>query len=298
MSSVNRWIIKDDSNGVDPTGMSNLMDSATMLRKCETHLGRGAQGAMACNLALALNPVAAQATVHTTNGSETAADTLTVAGVAITMEGSGATGNQANIAAGTAGTSVGGTSAATTTASANLTFAVNINGDGPQQIVVNDGGTHTGAAVAAAIQAAIRALTAINPLNAVAYSAATCSYGSTKYTVTSGVAGFGSSVVITGYQAATLKLGIQNGGTETAGTATTLDNIAAVINSASGSFAGICSAFVCGANMTLTAAIPGTIGNGLALSVSSTGTVMTISHAWGTLVAGTEGTSAVFGMGK
>ncbi len=118
----------------------------------------------------------------------------------------------------TAGTSVsGGTPALTATA---LNFSVNIDGDGAQAIVVDDAGTHTGAAVASAIQVAIRALTANSEFNQDSIDAVTCVY-TTVYTITSGaIAGNGqaSSVVVTGAGALTLKLGVANGGTETAGT--------------------------------------------------------------------------------
>lgn len=298
MSVTNRWILKTDTAGVLPTGFGN-MDGPTVLRKCSDLLARAAQGACSANLSLALAPVAAQATINTTTGSETADDTLTPCGVAITLKASGATGNQANIAAGTAGTSTGGANGATT--ASGLQLSVNINGDGPQIIYVDDAGTHTGAQVAAKIQTAIRALTPRNSLNAVAFSSATCSYTSTHYLITSGAKGSGSSVVVASVPgnsgAANLKLGVNNGGTEAVGTASTLDNIAALINDAAGDWAGICTAFVCGQNMTLTAAIPGVIGNGLALAVSSTGSTMTISHAWGASVAGTEGTNATYSVG-
>ncbi len=300
MTAINRWILTDNSNGVSPTGFSGPIDSSTILRKVSSHAAAVAQGAIAGNLQLALNPVAAQATVNTTTGSETANDTLTVCGSAITLKASGANATaQANIAAGTAGTSISGATPALT--ATGLAVNVNINGDGAQIIYIDDAGTHTGAQVASKIQTAIRALTAVNSLNAVALSAATCAY-TTVYTITSGALGSNSSVVVTpvpgNLGAANLKLGLGAGGTEAAGTASTLNNIATTINLATNAWAGICTAFVCDQNLTLTAAIPGTIGNGLALAVSSTGTVMTISHAWGASVAGTEGTAATFAMGR
>jgi hypothetical protein len=291
---VSRYLVTAASNEVSPTGFGKG-DAPTILRKISSLFGAIAQGAYAGKVAMSYKPVAAQATVNTTTGSETANDTLTVCGSAITLKSSGAnTTNQANIAAGTAGTSTSGSSPALTATA--LVFQVNINGDGAQTIIVDDAGTHTGAQVAAKIQTAIRALTPFNTLNAVAYSSATCTYGST-YVITSGAVGSNSSVVVTGAGAASLKLGVYNGGTEAVGTASTLNNIATTINLATNAWNGICTAFVCGQNLTLTCAIPGTVGNGLALSVSSTGSVMTISHAWGALVAGTEGTAATFKMG-
>ena len=301
---VSRYIVTAAANEVSPTGFGKG-DAPTMLRKLSSFFGAIAQGAYASSLSMAYKPIAALATVTTTHtGDETNADTLTVAGITITMETSGAAGasNQVNIASGTAGTSTSGASPALTATA--LQFFVNINGDGPQNIYIDDAGTHTGAQIAAKIQTAIRALTPFNALNAVAYSSATCTYGST-YVITAGAKGL-SSVVITGSGAATLKLGVFNGGTEAVGTFSTNNAIAALINgqtltsgftTKSTSFAGICTAFACGDILTLTAAIPGTIGNGLALAVSSTGTKMVITHAWGTATAGTEGTAATFKMG-
>ncbi len=301
---VSRYLVTAAANEVSPTGFK-AGDAPTILRKLSSLFGALAQGAYASSLQLAYKPIAALATVTTTHtGDETAADTLTVAGIAITMESSAAVGasNQVNIASGTAGTSTSGASPALTATA--LQFFVNINGDGPQQVYIDDAGTHTGAQIAAKIQTAIRALTPFNALNAVAYSSATCTYGST-YVITAGVKGL-SSVAVTGAGAATLKLGAFNGGTEAVGTFSTNNAIAALINgqtltggftTKSTSFAGICTAFACGDILTLTAAIPGTIGNGLALAVSSTGTKMVITHAWGTATAGTEGTAATFKMG-
>lgn len=299
MSSTNRWIVKDSGNGLSPTGFNSL-DSALMFRKASDQLARASIGAMSANLALALNPVAAQATVNTVTGTETANDTLTVCGSAITLKASGATAtNQANIAAGTAGTSTSAASPALT--ATGLSVMVNINADGAQIIYIDDAGTHTGAQVAAKIQTAIRALTPFNTLNAVAFSSATCTYGST-YVITSGAKGSGSTVVVTpvpgNLGAANLKLGLGASGTEAAGTASTLDNIATTVNLSTNAWAGICTAFVCGQNLTLTAFLPGLMGNGLALAVSSTGSVMTISNAWGASVAGTEGTAATFALGQ
>lgn len=292
--TANRFIINSLTNGVNPTGFKTTGDSYTMARKISDLFAEVAQGAKAANFSVSYAPVAAQATVTTVNGTETANDTLTVAGVVITLVASGATGLQANIATGSAGTSTGGNSAATT--ATGLQMYVNINNDGPQLIYVSDGGTHTGAHIASVIQTAIRALTANNVGNATAYSAATCAFTSTHYVITSGAAGSNSSVVVTSAPgndaAAPLKLGVLNGGTEAVGTATTMNNIANLINTNS-SFSGICTALACGNVLTLTAAVPGAIGNGLALAVSSTGSVMTITHAWGASVAGSEGT--VFG---
>ena len=97
MSSINRWIVVDDTIGISPTGMSQP-DAALMFRKASDHLGRCSQGAANANLALAYNPVAALATI-TVTGTGTNGDTLTIAGKVITMETSGAlpASNQVNI---------------------------------------------------------------------------------------------------------------------------------------------------------------------------------------------------------
>ena len=60
-------------------------------------------------------------------------------------------------------------------------------------------------------------------------------------------------------------------------------------------FAGICTASVASDVITLTAAIGGTIGNAIILAKSSS--ALTITHAFGASVAGTEGTSATFSLG-
>ncbi len=78
-----------------------------------------------------------------------------------------------------------------------------------------------------------------------------------------------------------------------------MDQVTALVNgTASGSpnsWAGICSASNLAGVLTLTAFMPGTAGNGLQLSISST--ALTITHAWGTSVAGTEGTYQAFSLG-
>ena len=292
MSYTQRLIIKTDTNAFDPTVYSNA-DGPRVLRGLADLIDRGAQGACGINVKMACKPVYALATVTTTNGSETNSDSLTIGNHALTFVSGTPSGDQAKIAAGTAGTSTSGASPALT--ATNLSFYVNVNGDGAQLITVDDRGTHTGAAVAARIQALIRALTPINALNAVAFSSATCAYSAT-YVITSGVSGSNSSVVVTGAGAATLKLGVFNGGVEAVGTATTLNNAVAKIDSSS-TWTGICTAYACGNILTLTAAIPGTIGNGLALAVSTTGAVMSITHAWGAATAGTEGSAATFSIG-
>lgn len=303
-TNLNRFIINSDTNGVTPSGLSNT-DASTIFRQSSSLTSRISQGAAKGNIAVSLNPVYALATVTTTNGSETANDTLTVANNVITLKTSGATGNQVNIATGTAGTSVSAASSAITTSGAVVYFYININGDGAQLVGCTGA---TGAAIASSLQTNIRALTPFNALNAVAYSSATVAYG-TKYTITSGVAGSNSTVVCTPSKngnvvgggnttgAALLKLGVAYGGAEVTGTVTTMNGIANLINAAASSWVGIATAFVCGNVLTLTAGLPGTIGNGLALAVSSSGSVMTLTHIWGAATAGTEGTYGYFSVG-
>lgn len=63
----------------------------------------------------------------------------------------------------------------------------------------------------------------------------------------------------------------------------------------SAAWAGMCTATVSGAVVTLTAYIPGTIGNGLALAKSCAN--LTLTNLWGASVAGTEGTKATYKVG-
>jgi phage tail sheath gpL-like len=189
MYTMNRWMLKTDSNGVDPTGFGN-MDAPNMLRKCSTLMDRASQGACAASLDLAMAPVAAQATL-TFSGNGTAAATITVCGIVITYEASGAAGasNQINV-----------------------------------------GSTGDGTDVAAYVAALI------------------------------------------------------NGTTSTAGFTTK-----------STSWLGICTASVSGAVVTLTAYLPGIMGNGLALA--KTEATVALTHLWGASVAGTEGTQKTFSLG-
>jgi hypothetical protein len=101
MSVTNRWILKTDSNGVDPTGFSN-MDAPTIMRKCSSLMGRAEQGACAANLDLAFAPVAAKATI-TLAGNCHNTYTLTICNTAITFKTSGAAGASNEINIGSAG---------------------------------------------------------------------------------------------------------------------------------------------------------------------------------------------------
>lgn len=78
----------------------------------------------------------------------------------------------------------------------------------------------------------------------------------------------------------------------------TAANLAAFINAGGngGNLSGICSAVVVGAVVTLTAAVPGAIGNGLQLAISSTS--VTITDMWGVNIAGSDGNFATFSHGS
>lgn len=122
------------------------------------------------------------------------------------------------------GRSVSGPAPLTSTqADVNDQLTLSLDGDPPQHITL---GTQTsGADVAAAIQAAVRALMAINPALQPAYDLFRADWNSTAvnaYALRSGTAGPSSSVLVstpgTGHDgAAALKLGLANGGLEPVG---------------------------------------------------------------------------------
>lgn len=138
---------------------------------------------------------------------------------------------------------------------------------------------------------------AFNPV--AAQATVTCSgNGTNGDTLT--VAGVAITIVTSGAAASSnqVNLGSAGNGTDLATRIAALINGTALTAGFSGtstSWSGICTASVAGAVITLTAAIPGTIGNGLALAKSST--AITLTNAWGTSVAGTEGTAATFHSG-
>lgn len=112
----------------------------------------------------------------------------------------------------------------TTNINSGLKFGININGDGRQEvtIVAEDGSDlATGTKIKDAIQKAVRALTPNKVANAAAYSGFTAAFGSSKFTLTSGVKSPTSTVVVTPSlsddASALLKLGKLQGGTETGG---------------------------------------------------------------------------------
>jgi phage tail sheath protein FI len=105
-------------------------------------------------------------------------------------------------------------------------FNININGDGPQQVVIN-GPQADGNAIAAAITTAVHALLPHRASNANAYQNFTCTYDTSagannpSLVLTSGVAGVSSSVSVTNGAnnniATLLRLGLTNGGREITG---------------------------------------------------------------------------------
>lgn len=95
MSSVNRWIVVDDTNGVSPKGFKGPGDSATVMRMVSDHMGRLSQGAAASNLKLALNPVYATALVSGSNPANN--DTINLGNVIVTFVTGTPSGNQVKI---------------------------------------------------------------------------------------------------------------------------------------------------------------------------------------------------------
>jgi phage tail sheath protein FI len=109
-------------------------------------------------------------------------------------------------------------------------LSINLNGDGAREITLPSEADN-GAAIAGAIQAAVRGLVANAPTNQSAYSGFTATFETPPapaapfFLLTSGQPGANSSVVVTnatvpaGNGATLLGLGAAHGGTETAGTA-------------------------------------------------------------------------------
>jgi flagellar hook protein FlgE len=83
---------------------------------------------------------------------------------------------------------VGSAASATTTAAGNNSFTIDLNGDGAQTVTVANG--LTGAALATAIQNAVRGLTPADPFLTAAYTGFTASVNSSGvFTFTSGISG-------------------------------------------------------------------------------------------------------------
>ncbi len=115
----------------------------------------------------------------TTTSAPKATSTMTIAANLDSQDS--ATGVKASL--------VSGAAAVTTTAPGNVSFNINLNGDGAQTVTVAAGLTTSG--LASAIQTAVRALSATDPYKALAYSGFTATYDSatTKYTFASGITG-------------------------------------------------------------------------------------------------------------
>lgn len=105
----------------------------------------------------------------------------------------------------TPGTSVSGAAASTNPPADQRRFLVNLNNDGPQEVRLSPTPA-TGADVAAAIQAAVRAMTANNATLQPAYNGFTCAFAANAYTLTSGTTGTTSSVVVTNSPAAPISV--------------------------------------------------------------------------------------------
>jgi uncharacterized phage protein gp47/JayE len=123
------------------------------------------------------------------------------------------------------GRSISGPAPGTTlTGGTNDQLQVNLDGDGPRVLTLSN--QTTAVAIAAALQAAVRALAAVNASHQSAYTLFRCDYGTTTpgaYTLRSGTSGPTSSCVVTPGPAhdatGTLKLGLAAGGIERAGQA-------------------------------------------------------------------------------
>lgn len=116
-------------------------------------------------------------------------------GSAVLHLGTANGGTEAVGTATTAGTSVSTAAASTNPAADQRSFTINLNGDGPKEVVIGPGPA-TGLDIAKAIQDAVRALFPNIPANQAAYSQFTCTF-TTTYNLTSGTIGTTSSVVVT-----------------------------------------------------------------------------------------------------
>ena len=123
------------------------------------------------------------------------------------------------------GNVVGSAASATTSAVGNLSFNINLNGDGAQAVTVAAG--LTGASLATAIQNAVRSLTPADPFRTAAYTGFTASVNAAGFfTFTSGLAGVTNNttagtgaVVVTANGADTLGANLNMlAGTSTTGT--------------------------------------------------------------------------------
>lgn len=133
--------------------------------------------------------------------------------------------NSSTVPTGVRGNVVASGASATTTAAGNNSFDIDLNGDGAQTVTVANG--LTGAALATAIQNAVRALTPTDPFKAAAYSGFTAAVSPAGvFTFSSGLTGttYNSTagtgdVTVTANGADTLAANLNmTGGTQTSGT--------------------------------------------------------------------------------
>jgi uncharacterized protein len=104
----------------------------------------------------------------------------------------------------TSGTSTSGAAPSTNPPADKRAIVINLDGDGPRPIII-PGAAATGADIANALQAAVRALRANNAARQPAYDAFTCTFV-TAYVLTSGSTGATSSIVVTNSAATPIRL--------------------------------------------------------------------------------------------
>jgi hypothetical protein len=128
-----------------------------------------------------------------------------------------------------AGTSTSDAAPATVTGVGSTDLDIALSGEAAQTISINNA-LVTGATIAAAIQVAVRALTAAVPANQPDYEAFTAVFAGGLYVLTNGTQGAGKDVVVTNAgannMADELKLGVANGGTEDAGEDAVINGLA------------------------------------------------------------------------
>jgi phage tail sheath protein FI len=95
----------------------------------------------------------------------------------------------------TKGSSVSGAAPSTNPPADQRKLLVNLDNDGAQEVTISPG-PKTGDQIAAAIQKAVRSMTAATAIHQPAYDSFACAFGGT-YTLTSGTTGATSSVVVT-----------------------------------------------------------------------------------------------------
>src|SRR5579864_4040449 len=105
-------------------------------------------------------------------------------GAAALKLGAGSGGTENPGAAGASGTSVSGAAPDTNPPADQRAFTINLDSDGPQQVVIPPTAA-TGADIAAAIQSIVQAMAANNAAHQAAYSGFTCTF-TTTYNLTSG----------------------------------------------------------------------------------------------------------------